>query len=236
MTYYNIGDRVRLRDGMLSWITKREGWTVEDSYNGYGLICEGGGVTVSVPWSEIEPEFPSIPPEPPRVVGQAWRDADGGLVQTDNAEGSPLAYTLTGTESVVCWQDLDHPLTALYPVPDPDGYVDREDVEPDSPPIPAEPERVSGQAWRDAEGQTVVCAEPDAIPYITTTGDGAYLWHYWQDLAHPLTPLYPVPDPDDDEAVESLRQRTNLAYHNGTKYWPDVPTVRAVLRALREQS
>jgi hypothetical protein len=57
----------------------------------------------------------------------------------------------------------------------------------------------------------------------------------WSDLAHPLTPLYPVPDPDDDEAVEALLKRPQLTYWDNTPYPIPATLCRAVLRALREE-
>jgi hypothetical protein len=54
----------------------------------------------------------------------------------------------------------------------------------------------------------------------------------WPNLAHPLTPLYPVPDPDDDKAVGRIAVRTQGLL--GDRYlMANAVAVRAGLRALR---
>jgi hypothetical protein len=157
----NVGDKVRLRDGVLPWITKRDGWVVESSEIEGTFHVERDGVHCWIYPDDIEPESPPIPLEPPRVVGQTWRTANGAAVVTveeDDGENGYDAYL----------------------------YVDE-----------------YGESWR------------------------TYSWH---DLAHPLTPLYPVPDPDDDDAVWAMADRTR------GKGSDDLARIRAVLRALREES
>jgi FMN phosphatase YigB (HAD superfamily) len=91
---------------------------------------------------------------------------------------------------------------------------------------PPEPPRVVGQAWRDAEGNTVVMESVELLSgyRVSRSGGG---WAEWHHLAHPLTPLYLVPDPDDDEAVWKFidSHEPNLPHNKD---------VRAVLRTLRE--
>jgi hypothetical protein len=159
----NIGDRVRLRDGVLPWITKRDGWKVDD--NGYEGVVQiiHGTVWIQALRDEIEPESPPIPPEPDaRAVLLQWGD------------GYPTILTRPNNKDRTWWE------------------------------------------WESTSYDTYAEAVEDAA----ANRRGVLT----------LTPLYPVPDPDDDEAVEALLRRTTI------KEGPYLtPTIRDVLRALREE-
>jgi hypothetical protein len=205
----NIGDKIRLRDGVLPWITKRDGWEIRDGQT--PLMLSQGDVRVYVRSDDIEPESPPIPP---------WTPTEGADMRQAITEAIGTASVAWTKDGVFDEQEALRVADGLF------AWLTEANRLPEggSPPIPPEPPRVVGQAWRDAEGRPVI-AVAGTRPYLVVGVEGDTYLHKWETLAHPLTPLVAIPSPDDDEAVGRIAA--------GTTY-PD-GAVRAVLRVLRQE-